>query len=216
VSLTRRDLLQTGGTAALGLLLLGSSAASAATSAPVAPYLRRSSYLGLSTPLFDAGGGSLRLAEVGEGTEEAFALTFTGAPLAEGVHVLAHPDLGSFGLYLVPGPRGATAVIDRSVPAARRAPRGPDAGDPLARATVDRDRRGNLVARLWLRTDAMAEVHVELVRGDQVAGAGGAPVEQRTARVPLTAVAAGRYDLVVTMVRADRSRTLSRRTVTVR
>ena len=219
MSLTRRDLLQTGGTAALGLVLLGPASARAAIAAPVAPYLRRSSYVGLSSASFDAGGVALRLADVGEGTEETFALSFAGGPLAEGVHVLSHPELGSFGLYLVPGESGSTAVIDRSVraPSPRRAPQGPDRRDPLVGATAIRGRRGAVQVRLRLRSDAFAEVHVELRRGDAVLGAGDAPVQERGARVRLAGpIDAGPAELVATIVGDDRARTVSSCRLTIR
>ena len=98
--------------------MLGAGALLATTArahAAVAP-LRRSTFAPLVGERFRIDGGSVtvRLAEVSSvgrrdqrgravaRREDAFALHFTGADLAEGVHRFAHPATGSVPLYVVP------------------------------------------------------------------------------------------------------------------
>ncbi|ADB51037.1 DUF6916 family protein [Conexibacter woesei] len=142
-SITRRTLLQAGGAATLAACLGGaassSSAAAAGGTTPPA-YLRRATYAALDVPreLTAAGPGgplTLSLDGVGDvlgagtdaalrGSEDTFAVRFSGAPgdvvLEQGIHLLSHPQLGAFELFLAPVDLPAAGqqyeiVIDRSV-----------------------------------------------------------------------------------------------------
>jgi hypothetical protein len=138
--LTRRRALQLGGLTALATAL---RVAPPAVAAATPSHLRRSTYTGLSSRDFTAGGAPLRLVEVADlgpaalaGHEDAFLLAFSGSGLGQGIHTLTHPELGSFELFLVPaGPAGRhQAVIDRSVgaPAADEVPTTPPPAPPPA------------------------------------------------------------------------------------
>jgi hypothetical protein len=116
---TRRSLLQTGGGAALVALIgVGPWSAAKALAAESAPaYLRRSSYLPLVGDTFRTGSQTVRLDQVDGDREDMFGLVFSGALLAQGVHRLSHPQLGTFALFIAPvGAVGdQQVVIDRSV-----------------------------------------------------------------------------------------------------
>lgn len=136
--LTRRRLVQAGAAGAATVWLgklgrLGGVAAAADDSPP----LRRSTYLGLSSPSFavtsSTGASSLELLGVEDlpaagavpslrGNDDAFLLRFGGpqGALGQDIHQLSHPEIGNFQLFLVPSGRGAgggeyAAVIDRTV-----------------------------------------------------------------------------------------------------
>lgn len=142
--LTRRRLIQASGATAatlyLGALTAGAPAAFGATAAGAPAYLRRSSYARLTNSAFTAAatGGAkatLRLVEVADlararseksfaGRDDAFALTFTGAPgapLTSAIHELRHASLGTFSVFIAPVGRPTRTeqryevVIDRSV-----------------------------------------------------------------------------------------------------
>ena len=124
--LTRRGLLELGGTA-FALTLTGVGTASALTT--LSPW-RRASYLPLVGQSFSVRGyaSPLTLTSVGDlqsgpaGSDNAFALMFrtpSGArPMPSSLGVLTHATLGTFSLMLVPGEapgsaRGYVAVINR-------------------------------------------------------------------------------------------------------
>lgn len=134
---TRRRLLATGGAAgaaaAFGLNPLSPASASAADPA-VPDYLGRSSYLVLSTPDFTIGPTTAKLVTVTDldaklaGSEDAFSLLFSAAaPIEPAINAFAHPDLGSFEFFIAPveGKGFYEVVVNRSVNAAKHAPRGP-------------------------------------------------------------------------------------------
>jgi hypothetical protein len=128
---TRRSLLQTGGGAMLVALVGGGpwSVAKALAADAVPAHLRRSTYLPLVGSTFTAGSHALRLEAVTGDREDVFGLTFTGAPLEQGIHELRHSQLGAFSLFVAPvgAARDQQAVIDRSVtlPQAASAPTAP-------------------------------------------------------------------------------------------
>lgn len=137
--LTRRRLVQAGaaGAATVWLGKLGRLGGVAAAAAEDSPPLRRSTYLGLSSPSFavtsSTGASSLELLGVEDlpaagavpslrGNDDAFLLRFGGpqGALGQDIHQLSHPEIGNFQLFLVPSGRGAgggeyAAVIDRTV-----------------------------------------------------------------------------------------------------
>jgi hypothetical protein len=139
VVLTRRRALQAGaGGAAAAFLLMHPVAARAVAAAEgasdIPAYLLRSSYVGLSNPLFAAGGTTLRLEGVADVTaaevvpalrasEDTFALTFSGQ-LDRGIHEIRHSELGSFYLYVdragQPGAGEHLQVIVNRLPNDRR------------------------------------------------------------------------------------------------
>ena len=141
--LTRRSLLRLGAAASAGTLvgIRPWAAASAAAAGGPAVHLLRSSYTGLTGQSFALASGTLRLLSVSDvagatvkkslaGSEGAFVLAFSrplDAALEAGTHMLSHPELGAFELFVSPvgrprGDRRYEAVIDRSV-RARRPPR---------------------------------------------------------------------------------------------
>lgn len=176
---TRRRALQASGAATVALwAAAGGTARAEAVAASAPPHLRRSAYEALAEPraLSVAGEGrTLRLTSVGDllgarddaalrGSDDAFALvleetTAADAPLAQGIHALAHPDLGRFELFLAPAedPSGAArglryaVVVDRSRDRPRRppeqdepseavgAPATASTGDPAAPASASSD-----------------------------------------------------------------------------
>jgi hypothetical protein len=123
---TRRSLLQTGGGAMLVALVGGGpwSVAKALAADAVPAHLRRSTYLPLVGSTFSAGSHALRLEAVTGDREDVFGLTFTGAPLEQGIHELRHSQLGAFSLFVAPvgAARDQQAVIDRSVTLPQAAP----------------------------------------------------------------------------------------------
>jgi hypothetical protein len=123
---TRRSLLQTGGGAMLVALVGGGpwSVAKALAADAVPAHLRRSTYLPLVGSTFTAGSHALRLEAVTGDREDVFGLTFTGAPLEQGIHELRHSQLGAFSLFVAPvgAARDQQAVIDRSVTLPQAAP----------------------------------------------------------------------------------------------
>jgi hypothetical protein len=137
--MTRRRLLATGGAAGaaavVGFQPWDPAAAKAADSDTPA-YLRRSSYLNLSTPDFGSSrlgqGAGLKLMSVADlsdpklvNSEDAFGLTFTcDTSFESGTRSLAHPDLGVFELFIVPveGDGSYEAIINRSVGVPKRPP----------------------------------------------------------------------------------------------
>lgn len=130
---TRRSLLQTGGGALL-IALVGAgpwSVAKALAAGDAPAYLCRSTYLPLVGTTFTTASRSLRLEAVTGEREDVFGLTFTGAPLEQGIHELRHPQLGSFALFIAPvgAERDQQVVVDRSValPKAAPAPTAPTA-----------------------------------------------------------------------------------------
>src|SRR5688572_3115281 len=161
VVLTRRRALQAGaGGAAAAFLLMNPVAARAVAAAEgtsdIPAYLLRSSYVGLSNPLFAAGGTTLRLERVGDVTaadavtalrhsEDTFALTFSGQ-LDRGIHEIRHPELGTFYLYVdragKPGAGEQLQVIVNRLPNdRRRTPQAPStsSGSPSARSGSSAD-----------------------------------------------------------------------------
>jgi len=131
--------VQAGGTAAVGLYVLGSLPAAAAAAATGPAYLRRSSYARRTGAAFAAVGPTgatvtLRLLTVNDlaraaqkrslaGHDEAFALTFAGPAnkqLGSGIRKLRHPTLGWITLFITPAGRATTTeqryevVVDRA------------------------------------------------------------------------------------------------------
>jgi hypothetical protein len=129
--LTRRALLKVGGTAGVALATGGTAFASIKRKRFIAKsHLRRSSYLALVGQRFATPGatGGLRLIRVEDlnahqkGSQNAFALIFRES---HGARALKHPtsqlhhsSLGTFPLFMVPGPASPSgqtycAVINR-------------------------------------------------------------------------------------------------------
>jgi hypothetical protein len=140
--MTRRRLLAAGGAAGaaavVGLQAWNPEAAKATVwDAPA--YLRRSSYLQLTTPDFSSSrlgqGAGLKLVSVADlpdkklvGSEDAFALTFTSdTPFESGTRSLGHADLGVFELFLAPieGNGSYEAIVNRSVGVPKSVPQAP-------------------------------------------------------------------------------------------
>jgi hypothetical protein len=161
--LTRRRLIQIGGTATAAVYLARFAPPAAAASGGVPGFLVRSSYLPLVGAPFAVAGGSgpLILNAVSDlvraqaepalaGSDDAFTLSFAGSPdavLGSGIHELSQPALGAFSVFIAPVDRAAgtqayEVVVDRSLPgavAARRAPAPlalPAAASPAALATA--------------------------------------------------------------------------------
>ncbi|MEA2411584.1 MAG: hypothetical protein QOC77_2145 [Thermoleophilaceae bacterium] len=119
------------------------ASANAATTGDAPAYLRRASYLALSTPDFGtsrlgqaAGLKLISVADLGAAvtdrklvnSDDAFSLTFTtDSPFDAGTRTFAHPDLGVFDLFVAPVEgRGAYEVIvNRSVGIPKRVPQPP-------------------------------------------------------------------------------------------
>ncbi len=144
--LTRRRLIQIGGTATAAVYLARFAPPAAAAAGGVPGFLVRSSYLPLVGAAFAVAGGSgpLILNAVSDlvraqaepalaGSDDAFALSFAGSPdavLGSGIHELSQPALGAFSVFIAPvdrapGTQAYEVVVDRSLPgavAARRAP----------------------------------------------------------------------------------------------
>ncbi len=145
--LTRRRLIQIGGSATAAAYLARFVAPAAAAAGGVPGFLVRSSYAPLvGTPFAVTGGAAapLTLTAVSDlvraraepalaGSEDAFALSFAGSPdavLGSGIHELGHPALGTFSVFIAPvdrvvGTQEYEVVVDRSLPgavAARQAP----------------------------------------------------------------------------------------------
>ena len=128
VSVTRRQLLKSGGIAAVAAATAAWPQREPGVFGLSAPgHLRRSAYLPLVGEDLRLGraGRALELAAVEDlpgrglaGREDAFALVLRGrsAPgLEQGTYTLRHETLGRFELFLVPaGPNRLRAVIDRS------------------------------------------------------------------------------------------------------
>jgi hypothetical protein len=136
--LTRRRLVQIGAAGA-ATFLIGSRAGfeGVANAAPAGNGLRRSDYLGLSSPNFSAAVDSkshpLELVGVEDlpiaaqvpsmvNSDDAFSLSFrgNGRGFSQGTHELSHPELGKVSLFIVPVERrGANqdyeAIVDRTV-----------------------------------------------------------------------------------------------------
>lgn len=142
--LTRRQLVASGGGAALGALLLGPAAARAATITKP-PAFRRSSYQALADvnfrarPPWSSEWTTLALTEVADlpraatlakyqGAEHAFSLTFIGPPgLPQNIYRLKNPSTRTVDLFLTPvGPAGDIqryeAVFDRLYGPSKRHP----------------------------------------------------------------------------------------------
>jgi hypothetical protein len=137
-TLTRRRLVLAGGTAAIGLYVLGAVPALAAATAPA--YLRRASYADVVGATFGAVSPAgapvaLRLTSVADlaraqqtrslaGRDDAFALTFSGpsGPVVDsGIQRLRHPSLGWISLFITPvgaavGSQLYEVVVDRAAP----------------------------------------------------------------------------------------------------
>jgi hypothetical protein len=139
--LDRRRLLQAGAAGAAGAATLtfadsGDFLGGTAQAAPLTPQLRRSTWLGLTSPELELLAGEraipLRLTGVEDlpiaariaalrGHDGAFSVGFSGpAGIAAGTHTLRHPQLGAFQLFVAPVARdGATrayeAVVDRTI-----------------------------------------------------------------------------------------------------
>lgn len=140
--MTRRRLLATGGAAGAAAVVgfqPWSPEAAKATVWDAPAYLRRSSYLKLTTLDFSSSllgqGAGLKLVSVADladpklvNSEDAFALTFTSdTPFEAGTRSLAHPDLGVFDLFLAPveGNGSYEAIVNRSVGVPKRVPQAP-------------------------------------------------------------------------------------------
>jgi hypothetical protein len=133
LTLTRRRLVVSGGAAMAGLYVIGSRpAAASAASAPA--YLRRASYTSHTGAAFTAVSPTgthvtLRLVAVADlaraqqtasliGSDDAFALTFSGAasnPLGSGIRRLRHPSLGWISLFVTPAGRATATQQDYEV-----------------------------------------------------------------------------------------------------
>jgi hypothetical protein len=173
--LTRRRLLQAGGLA--GVTMVGSRAwapaqASAAAAEDGTPgHLLRSSYIYTRTYDYRVdGSATLQLTAVADlpaatadkelaGSEDAFALSFAGPHgLGQGIRTFEHPELGKFELFVTsPGDGTYSAIINRSVGAARHFPKPPKTGDarqganPAPEPPAARRRRRNARRRRELR-----------------------------------------------------------------
>jgi hypothetical protein len=137
--MTRRRLLATGGAAGAAAVVgfhPWDPAAAHAADADTPVYLRRSSYLKLSTLDFGSSrlgeSAGLKLVSVADlsdpklvNREDAFALTFTSdTPFESGTRSVVHPDLGVFELFIAPveGNGSYEAVVNRSVGVPKRPP----------------------------------------------------------------------------------------------
>jgi hypothetical protein len=139
---TRRQVLQAGAAGGVALWLAGGPSMAWAgpgtrqAASGDGPHLRRSSWTGLvGTDLPLDGDGRLRLEAVSDGSEDAFALLFSGsagAPVEQGIHRFRMAGGAEAELFLVPV--GAPAarplyevVVDRSLRLARIDPPRPPA-----------------------------------------------------------------------------------------
>jgi hypothetical protein len=137
--MTRRRLLATGGAAGAAAVVgfqPWAPAAAKAADGDTPAYLRRASYLALSTPDFSSSrlgaAAGLKLVAVSDlsdpklvNSEDAFALTFTSDTLFEsGTRSLANADLGVFELFVAPieGNGHYEAIVNRSVGVPKRPP----------------------------------------------------------------------------------------------
>jgi hypothetical protein len=137
--ITRRRLLATGsaaGAAAVVGFRPWDPAAAHAADADTPAYLRRSTYLKLSTPDFASSrlgaGADLKLVSVDDlsdpklvNSEDGFALMFASDTAFEaGTRSIAHPDLGVFELFVAPveGNGSYEAIVNRTVGVPKRAP----------------------------------------------------------------------------------------------
>jgi uncharacterized protein DUF6916 len=137
---TRRRLVQVGAAGAATAWLGGFDRLEGVARAAVGahPELRRSTYLGLSTPTFQVAGESgsraLQLVSVEDlpvahllpgmrGRDDAFSVRFRGGAseaLPQGTHTMSHPQLGRFELFIAPVDQAGDtqdyeAVVDRTV-----------------------------------------------------------------------------------------------------
>jgi hypothetical protein len=144
---TRRGLLKAGGVAGAATLISAQLTAVPATAATVdnstPDYLRRSSYAHLAVLYFsatrDGKSTPIKLEALEDlpaaatdndlkGSEDAFTLAFSAEkPIDGGIYELAHPELGSFDLFISPVANGVgyEAVVNRSVGAPKSVPRAP-------------------------------------------------------------------------------------------
>jgi hypothetical protein len=135
-----------GAAALVGIRPWAPASASAAAAADGTPaHLLRSSYVWIKDPKFVVGGATLlELVAVSDlpaaaavkelaGSEDAFALTFYGpAGVEQGTHAVVNSELGPFDIFLAADSAGGTsytAVVNRSVGAAKHFPQPPKPGD---------------------------------------------------------------------------------------
>jgi hypothetical protein len=259
IGLTRRSLIYGGATAGVAVAIgMRPPGAAALVTAGAASPLTRSAYVGLEGTTFTVATGAapvkLRLESVADlasaetkralvGSDDAFALTFTGPlsdPLDSGIHTLHHPSLGSFELFSSPvddadAVQRYEIVVDRSVGVAKAPATAPGAEarreataprpEPELSATLVRRaslRRAGRWARcevVLLETVSARRVRVRLLhKGRQLATATRALSDGRAVMRLESAqrLRAGSYTLVVTAVAADGRRTVERRRVKLR
>ena len=137
--MTRRRLLATGGAAGAAAVVgfrPWDPAAAHAADADTPAYLRRSSYLALSTPDFGSSrlgeGAALKLVSIADlsdpklvNSEDAFSLTFSSdTAFQAGTRNCSHPALGVFELFVAPieGDGSYEAIVNRSVGVPKRPP----------------------------------------------------------------------------------------------
>jgi hypothetical protein len=140
--MTRRRLLATGGAAGAAAVVgfqPWSPANAQAADDDTPAYLKRASYLALSSPDFSTSrlgaGAGLKLVSVDDlsdpklaGRDDAFVLTFrSDTSFESGTRSIAHKDFGVFELFLVPvgGNGNYEAIINRSVGLPKRPPKPP-------------------------------------------------------------------------------------------
>jgi hypothetical protein len=144
--MTRRRLLATGGAAGAAAVVgfqPWSPAAAKAAAGDSPAYLRRSSYLALSSPDFSTSRlgqlAGVKLASVADlgaadvdkalvNNDDAFALMFTSDTAFEaGTRTFAHPDFGVFELFIAPveGRGSYEVIVNRTVGVPKRAPQPP-------------------------------------------------------------------------------------------
>lgn len=118
-------------------------------------------------------------------SEDAFALEFSSQQqLEEGIHTFAHPELGTFDLFVAPVGRqpGYEVVVNRSVGAPKHAPQPPPARNALPKEHKPKHSRVRRITARRLASAVMCEIalteraHVKsavvwLVRGDRVVAA---------------------------------------------